>query len=799
MKKRTRTFTALLLTVSMTATVAAASVPTVSAASDNHSVELSFSGNLDLFGNRSVLEQYVTRDTGAVKLLNGRTLYRYDTVRDTFDVEFTFPQQQDINPTAAAGSYTVFPGVTSAYVNEHTGLLYYAFDKYRKINDTPENMVVEVVTYDLEKGGVVSTRDYAGENLSAVGADDNGNVFLAVRRQVSELSNDTALYVVDASGQKQAKLLLDDPIDTFCGSVDSGKFYFAETLYEPAGDNQYYISRQLGSGSYSDGALTVSSDAVAQLEPRYNRPAAVTDGYLVTYATRVYDVNTDSAMIYAPGVSSKGGDFYNRFCTPNAIVTDGKVYTLQSSRNILCSSLDDGTVAASYQADFDIVSVKPCGDGVLALVKDGTRYSYRQIPFNAFAVMDVRTFNLNDLSVYQRTQADIVQRFAQAVPQDYSAPFFAATGSAQAPYQEYTLTDETKQNAVRAANYFRWLEGLTELQSAEETVWDNDAKGAVLTEKNVRVTGGLSHNPAKPEDMDDAFYQAALASTSSSNIAFGYGSGQRAILSLLRGFLNDEGHLIPGHRDTFMCRNGVAFAAGYSEYAGVNTIPFVNDPNPMGKSAIGNDQPAYAWPAPGYFPTDEISTVAMWTINLNTDVVNLSQKPFAVTITDLTTGERFVRDSADNGLYTTEAWGKFIVFQPPKTQSYDGKRYRVEVVNLSGADGAAVTLEYTVNFFDYSDPVEIDGTYYAADSYGRLTVAEPAYVLGDVDGDGDVTISDVTNIQRYGAELMQLDARALAAADIDGDGMVTINDATYVQRYLAELNVPYPIGEGVYT
>ena len=83
------------------------------------------------------------------------------------------------------------------------------------------------------------------------------------------------------------------------------------------------------------------------------------------------------------------------------------------------------------------------------------------------------------------------------------------------------------------------------------------------------------------------------------------------------------------------------------------------------------------------------------------------------------------------------------------------------------------------------------------DFYPRIVppyTAEETFILGDADGDGTVTISDVTAIQRALSE-MEVTGYNSQAADVDGDGSVTINDATYIQRYLAELPVDYPIGQ----
>ena len=59
-------------------------------------------------------------------------------------------------------------------------------------------------------------------------------------------------------------------------------------------------------------------------------------------------------------------------------------------------------------------------------------------------------------------------------------------------------------------------------------------------------------------------------------------------------------------------------------------------------------------------------------------------------------------------------------------------------------------------------------------------------ILGDADGDGEVTVLDVTAIQRY-LVLLKTFSFDETAADVDQDEAVTILDATYIQRSLAGL------------
>lgn len=61
-----------------------------------------------------------------------------------------------------------------------------------------------------------------------------------------------------------------------------------------------------------------------------------------------------------------------------------------------------------------------------------------------------------------------------------------------------------------------------------------------------------------------------------------------------------------------------------------------------------------------------------------------------------------------------------------------------------------------------------------------------SFILGDVDGDGDVTILDATMVQRHIAELPN-DVFVEVCADTDKDGVISIMDATMIQRYIAQL------------
>ena len=91
-------------------------------------------------------------------------------------------------------------------------------------------------------------------------------------------------------------------------------------------------------------------------------------------------------------------------------------------------------------------------------------------------------------------------------------------------------------------------------------------------------------------------------------------------------------------------------------------------------------------------------------------------------------------------------------------------------------------------------------------SEGIIIGAEPV-ILGDADGDGELTILDATRIQRWLAELCNMDGTGFdgaalnseqkTAADADQDEEVTILDATAIQRHLADLSTNQSIGKPI--
>ena len=106
--------------------------------------------------------------------------------------------------------------------------------------------------------------------------------------------------------------------------------------------------------------------------------------------------------------------------------------------------------------------------------------------------------------------------------------------------------------------------------------------------------------------------------------------------------------------------------------------------------------------------------------------------------------------------------------------------------SLSSVAGTASAADCTLTVFT-SGITNAEGTAGTSNKSISWTATVPC-ILGDVNGDGEVTAQDASLIQQYVARKFDNAAGngfAVAAADVNGDGEVTAQDASLVQQYVA--------------
>lgn len=661
--------------------------------------------------NTDILMQYVTEDQKKVKLLNNNILYSYDISTGLAAAEYTFETAEYRH---GVSMYYGSQDNPAAFIREDAGLLYYGYNSYR--NTFSDDEIMNIVVYDLNAATVKDTFSIDGYILNCVGADKEGNIYIGTddyRKGQTDNVEEQSLILLSASGNKIQERSVPYPINEFSGFCADGTFYYIDEYmaYSPLGYEN--LMGRLMKGKYSAGSVELGDKYLTYVKNIYfsnyrNPVEIINDTVLVTSLGGFYPLDKITEDNFSPSLTTEKdlemGDEYDYLYNAgvSTVIKGDLVYTLCDNKTIFVYSMSTKEKKKVFYAKDMIFNLKACGDDLIALETDGTTFSYEKISVAGFQDITTKTYNMNDFSVYQgRTKAQIETKLKGALPTDMNETLFQSIGSAAGTYRESILTTATRKNAVSISNYYRWLAGLTNLDNAADNIWTRAGRGAVLL-----ASSDFSHSPDKPSDMPDSFYQEAKEGTGNSNIAMNSYANQYKLLRSIRQFLNDTGDVVPGHRNTFFTRNATNIAYGIHDRYLCQTVEYTDNPNPSGTAKVGNNEMAYAWPAAGAFPSEELSPSAYWTVCLNTDKLNLSSVGLVVTIEDQLTGEKFVRKSSATGLYVSKYWGYYICFAPPElpkgVEAYAGRKYRITLSNLSDADSMSAVLTYTTDFFQYS-------------------------------------------------------------------------------------------------
>ena len=77
---------------------------------------------------------------------------------------------------------------------------------------------------------------------------------------------------------------------------------------------------------------------------------------------------------------------------------------------------------------------------------------------------------------------------------------------------------------------------------------------------------------------------------------------------------------------------------------------------------------------------------------------------------------------------------------------------------------------------------------YAIDNdFKFIALAAPSPVLGDINGDGNITIADAIMLQKHIANIIVIDGGLINEADVTNDGAITIADAIMLQKHIANI------------
>ena len=513
-------------------------------------------------------------------------------------------------------------------------------------------------------------------------------------------------------------------------------FKLSEKIYDfygATGNKVYYrTANGLRYAEVSETAFTQNTKIINNVNnSAYNRvnPLEFSDSNLAAVNTGdVYSVSDDSTF-------TKKLSFNRNAYTQSS----GSLTAFVSNANLIIGADGDNKLSAYDSSTFELVSSVNTAYMPYMLCTNGSSVDFIKI--------DAEVINLNNEAVYRgRTKTEMAVRYSNALNNaDLNEYSLSDEGSLNAPFEGTLIKSDVQSNLIDFSNYLRYLCGLSEYTYGGDSTAVTAGKGAVLLNTVWTRHNITGHTPPRPTDMDEDFYNDAY-SVCGGNISYGYGSTLREQIKAIRGLNNDlynasnyeinsggyhQGYNTPGHRNTFLQRGGDKLTYGYADRVLLQYYEYAqSNPNATGTIIeVDNNEAAYAWPAPGEFPLEEIDPKAMWSVYFNTDKLDLGNKAPVITITDLTTGEVFVRntemhdvDGQREGYATSNFWGKSICFTPPQASSFEGKSYKVTIENLVNNQKLPAKLEYTINFFDYKGKYIIDGAEYEMDEYGKLAL-----------------------------------------------------------------------------
>lgn len=312
------------------------------------------------------------------------------------------------------------------------------------------------------------------------------------------------------------------------------------------------------------------------------------------------------------------------------------------------------------------------------------------------------TAKSGDLTAQKPTIQQIQEAYQAVAPTTTNR--FSEEPSITAPYSTGALTEEYLQNGLTFLNYVRYLAGLPSVQMTEGKN-ETAQYGAVLLAAN----DVLTHYPAQPADMDDAFYERGSDATSSSNLSMGYSSLQGAITGQMSDSSSANNLSCVGHRRWLLNPTllHVGFGAAESASGRVYTdIPVFN------RSGAGVEYQFIAWPASGYMPNHLMASQVPWSVTLNPSIYEIPLiDELTVTLKRRVDGASWTFDSttsdspSENAYICIETSGygvnNAIIFRPPleDISNYIGT-YTVTLDGLKNNQGEDASFTYDVTFFD---------------------------------------------------------------------------------------------------
>lgn len=316
----------------------------------------------------------------------------------------------------------------------------------------------------------------------------------------------------------------------------------------------------------------------------------------------------------------------------------------------------------------------------------------------SFIFINIHTAFAKELT--ERMQTEIAQMYAKLYNVDL--PVYATQPLTTAPYATGSLTNETLQKALDMVNLVRYVAGYDANVKLDMDYCQKAQTGALV----LASINELTHYPSCPAGMSDELYQIGYNSTSSSNLAMGYGSLGHSIL----GYMDDTDYSNidrVGHRrwllNPQMGKIGFGIVGRYSD-------TYVFDWSGTTKYTYD----VICWPA-SQMPVELFYGYEAWSVNLGENFGIPDINTVTVTLKRTRDGQTWTFDKNNRDVsgryFNVENGGygipKCIIFRPENLMIAEGDVFQVTIHGLTDPAGNQTSYSYKVTFFSVKNPQQM--------------------------------------------------------------------------------------------
>ncbi|UNK18694.1 S-layer homology domain-containing protein [Paenibacillus sp. N3/727] len=309
----------------------------------------------------------------------------------------------------------------------------------------------------------------------------------------------------------------------------------------------------------------------------------------------------------------------------------------------------------------------------------------------------------------QRTKQDILDKWQQYKPMDtgssYMAPerIYLEQPSVKAPYTEGKVKPEYIEDGIRAVNFVRYLSGLPDDVTADESLAKQQQAAALINGLNQR----LSHSPSMPSGMESSLFTLGSGGAKTSNLYY----GSRTFYANVLGYMSDSDKTNidrVGHRRWIM--NPQMKKTMFGMVHAENNVPYAS------MYAMNKDRSAsevqydyISWPSAGYFPQEVFDEADAWSVSLNPEKYDRNRiENIKVKMTRVRDGKEWSFDGNDrdpSGKYFNVQTSYYgipfaIIFRPDQIGQFtQDDVFNIQITGLYGVGGNEAQVEFKTVFF----------------------------------------------------------------------------------------------------